>query len=93
MSDAELAYLRERAARGDEDAAARLVELAGERSDSYELRLIAESGDTDAMDEQVQLATGTGDLGEVRRLAASGDRDAVEVLDELYAEDPTDDGT
>lgn len=93
MSDAELAYLRERAAAGDEDAAAQLVELAGERGDAFELRLLAESGRTDAMDELVQLAAERGDLDELRRLAADGNRDALDVLDELYDEDPTDDGT
>ena len=93
MSDAELAYLRERAARGDEDAAAQLVELAGERLDSYELKLLAENGSTDAMDELVQPAAERGDLDELRRLAASGNRDANDVLDELYEDDPTDDGT
>jgi hypothetical protein len=93
MSDAELAALRERASRGDEDAAAQLVELAGERGDSYELRLLAESGNTDAMDELVQLASEQGDLDTLRRLAAGGNRDAADVLDELYEEDPTDDGT
>jgi hypothetical protein len=93
MSDAELAHLRDRAARGDEDAAAQLVELAGEREDAYELRLVVESGNTDAMDELVRLAAERGDLDELRRLAAVGDQDAVDVLDELYEEDPTEDGT
>ena len=93
MSDAELAYLRERAARGDEDAAAQLVELAGERLDSYELKLLAEGGSTDAMDESVQRAAEKGDIDETWRLAAAGDQDAVEVLDDLYDEDPTEDGT
>ncbi len=93
MSDAELAYLREQAARGDDDAAAELVELAGERADAYELQLIAESGSTDAMEQRVQRATETGDLDELRRLAAGGNRDAAVVLDELYEKDPTDDGT
>ncbi len=93
MSDAELAFLRERAARGDEEAAAQLVELAGERGDSYELQRLAESGSTDAMDERVQAATEKGDLEGVRLLAASGNRDAAQVLDDLYDEDPTDDGT
>jgi hypothetical protein len=93
MSDAELAYLRERAERGDEDAAAQLVELAGERGDAYELRLLAESGDTDAMDGLVRLATETGDVDELKRLEAGGNRDASAVLDELYEDDPTDDGT
>ncbi len=71
MSDAEFAYLRERASRGDEDAAAQLVELAGEREDAYELRLLAESGSTDEMDQRVQLATETGDIDELRRLEAA----------------------
>jgi Fe-S cluster assembly iron-binding protein IscA len=93
MSDAELEYLRERAARGDEDAAEQLVELAGEREDAYELRLLAENGGTDAMDQRVQLATETGDVDELRRLEAGGNPDAAEVLDDLYEEDPTDDGT
>jgi hypothetical protein len=93
MSDAELEYLRERAARGDDDAAAQLVELAGERGDSYELRRLAESGNTDAMDELVQLAAERGDVDELRHLAAGGNRDAADVLDELYDEDPTEDGT
>ena len=93
MSDAELEYLRERAALGDEDASAQLVELAGEREDAYELRLLAESGNTDAMDELVQLAAEKGDVDELRRLAAAGNRDAADVLDELYEEDPTEDGT
>lgn len=93
MSDAELEYLREQVALGDEEAAAQLVELAGEREDAYELRLIAESGGTDAMDQRVQLATESGDVDELRRLEARGNPDAAEVLDELYEEDPTDDGT
>jgi hypothetical protein len=93
MSDAELAYLREQAALGDEGAAAQLVELAGEREDAYDLRVLAESGSTEAMDQRVQLATETGDVDELRRLEARGNRDAAEVLDELYEEDPTDDGT
>ncbi|WP_448808742.1 hypothetical protein [Agromyces bauzanensis] len=93
MSDAELAYLRERAAQGDEEAAARLVELAGERSDSYDLQLIAQTGGADAMDERVRLATEKGDLGELERLAAGGDPDAAQVLDELDEPDPMDDGT
>lgn len=93
MSDAELAFLRERAALGDEEAAAQLVELAAERADAYELRLLAESGGTDAMDELVQLAAAQGDLDELRRLEANGNRDAATVLDALYGEDPTDDGT
>jgi hypothetical protein len=41
----------------------------------------------------VQLAAERGDLDELRRLAADGNRDAAAVLDELYDEDPTDDGT
>ena len=93
MSDAELEDLRERAERGDEEAAARLVELAGDRADSYELRLLAQSGRTAALSERVQLAAQRGDIVEIQRLAASGDRDAAAVLDALYADDPTDDGT
>lgn len=93
MSDAELEYLREQAAHGDEAAAARLVELAGDREDSYDLRVLAESGITDAMDVEVQLAAAKGDLDEMRRLAAAGDADATEALGDLHAEDPMDDGT
>ncbi|WP_448003081.1 hypothetical protein [Agromyces bauzanensis] len=93
MSDAELEYLRERAARGDEAAAARLVDLAGDRSDSFDLQVLAESGITDAMDGDVRLAAEDGDLDGMRRLAASGDQDAAEALDDLHAEDPMDDGT
>ncbi|MDQ0894881.1 hypothetical protein [Agromyces ramosus] len=93
MSDAELANLRERAALGDAEAAAQLVELAAERADAHELRVLAESGGTDEMDELVQLAAEHGDLDELRRLAATGNRDAAAVLDALYGADPTDDGT
>src|SRR5687767_13055204 len=93
MSDAELEDLRERAAQGDQDAVAELVELAGERGDAFELRRLAESGSTDAMDELVQLASEKGDVDELRRLAAAGNRDAADVLAELYEADPTDDGT
>lgn len=93
MSDAELEELRERAELGDEDAAARLVEIAADRADSYRLRVLAESGRTAALGEQVQLAARRGDLAEVRRLAAAGDRDAAAVLDALYPFDPTADGT
>lgn len=92
-SDAELADLRERASRGDEDATARLVELAGERSDAYDLQLIAETGGADGMDAQVRLATERGDLAELERLAAAGDADAAQVLSELDEPDPMDDGT
>jgi hypothetical protein len=93
MSDAELAYLRERAELGDEQAAARLVELAGDRADAYQLQALAESGVTEDMGEHVQVAAEQGDLHEVRRLAARGDPDAADVVDELYYEDPSDDGT
>lgn len=92
-SDAELAHLRERVEQGDEDAAARLVELAGERSDAYDLQLIAQDGGADAMDEPVRRATEQGDLAGLERLAAAGDADAVEVLDTLDEPDPMDDGT
>jgi Fe-S cluster assembly iron-binding protein IscA len=93
MSDAELEYLRERVELGDEDAAARLVELAGERADSHELRLLAESGGTAELSEPVQLAAEQGDVDEVQRLASAGDPDGAAVLDALYADDPGDDGT
>jgi hypothetical protein len=45
------------------------------------------------MDQRVQLATETGDVDELRRLEADGNPDAAEVLDELYEEDPMEDGT
>ena len=93
MSDAEFEELKELAAHGDEDAVAPLLEIAGEREDANELRILAEGGGTNAMDERVQLATEAGDVDELRQLEAEGNPDATEVLDELYEEDPTDDGT
>jgi hypothetical protein len=93
MSDAEIHDLQERVARGDEDAVAPLLELANDREDAYELRLLAESGSTNEMDERVQLATEAGDVDGLRQLEAEGNPDATEVLDDLYDEDPTDDGT
>ena len=93
MSAAEFEALPERAAGGDADAGAPLLEIAGEREDANELRVLAESGSTDSMDERVQLATEAGDVDELRQLEADGIPDATEVLDELYEEDPTDDGT
>jgi hypothetical protein len=93
MSDAEIRDLQERIARGDEDAVAPLLEIANEREDAYDLRLLAESGSTDGLDEAVQVATESGDVDELRRLEADGNPDATEVLDDLYDEDPTDDGT
>ena len=74
MSDAEFEELKELAARGDEDAVAPLLEIAGEREDANELRLLAESGSTDSMDELVQLATEAGDVDELRQLEAEGTR-------------------
>jgi len=93
MSDAELEELRERVERGDEEAAARLVELAADRADSYRLRLLARTGRTAALSAQVQLAAERGDIEEMQRLAAAGDRDAAAVLDALAPDDPTADGT
>ena len=92
VSDAELEDLRERAARGDDDATAQLVELSGERGDADELRRLAEGGSTDAIDELVQLAADRGDVDELRRLAAGGNRDAADVLEELSEEDSAEDG-
>lgn len=79
----ELSHLRERAARGDPDAVAELIQLAGEQGDLDELRRLAGAGHRDAADELVQLAGERGDLDELRRLAAAGNRDAADVLAEL----------
>ena len=55
LTDEELAALRTRAAAGDHDAIAQLVELAGEREDLDELRRLAASGNTDAADILAEL--------------------------------------
>ena len=93
MSDAELDRLRELAEQGDDAAAAELVQLAGDRLDSVDLRIMAEDGGTDALDTPVRDASQRGDLDEMRRLAAAGDPDASDVLDVLWDDDPMDDGT
>ena len=75
--------LRERAARGDNDAIGELIELAAEREDFEELRQLADGGSRDAEDQLVELAAEKEDLDELRRLASAGNTDAAEVLAEL----------
>jgi hypothetical protein len=74
MGEDELTELRARAAEGDADAVAQLVELAGESGDLDELRRLAAAGSADAVDVLVE------------RLAELGNRDAADVLAELGEE-------
>jgi hypothetical protein len=83
MSDPHLDALRKRAAGGDTDAIAELVELSGERGDLAELRRLADAGSSDAVDVMVELAGERGDLAELRRLTDAGSSDAAAVLAEL----------
>jgi hypothetical protein len=83
VHDPDLVELRQQAGRGNNDAVAQLVELAGERGDFDELRALADGGSSDAVDVLVELAGERGDRSELRRLAASGHQDAVDVLAEL----------
>src|SRR6478736_10505915 len=83
MSESDLSALRERAARGDNDAGAALIELAAEREDFDELRRLADGGSKDAEDQLVELAAEKEDFEELRRLASAGNTDAAEVLAEL----------
>lgn len=61
MADAELSDLRARAATGDSDAIAVLVELAGERGDRDELRRLAVGGSRDAVDVLSELVEEDGE--------------------------------
>ena len=83
MSDSNLSALRERAARGDNDAVGELIELAAEREDFDELRRLADGGSKDAEDQLVELAAEKEDLEELRRLASAGNTDAADILAEL----------
>ncbi len=83
MSESDLSRLRDRAARGDRDAADELIELAGERGDMDELRRLADTGSTTAADELIQLAAERGDVDELRRLADAGNTTAADQLTEL----------
>ena len=60
MND-DLAQLRIRAATGDRDAVAELVELAVERGDLDELRRLAANGNTDAADVLLERSEDVGD--------------------------------
>jgi hypothetical protein len=55
MTESEFAVLRERAARGDPDAADELIQLASERGDLAELRRLADLGNATAADELREL--------------------------------------
>jgi hypothetical protein len=55
MTESESAALRERAARGDQDAVDELIELAGERGDLTELRRLADQGNPTATDQLREL--------------------------------------
>lgn len=86
MMEPDLSALRERAAHGDADATAQLIELATERGDLNELRGLADAGSADATDELIQLASEQGNIGELRRLSDSGNSTATDQLIELATE-------
>jgi aminoglycoside 6'-N-acetyltransferase len=86
MTESNLSELRERAEKGDGEAADELIELATERGDLDELRRLADRGNATATDQLIELATELGDLDELRRLADQGNKTAAEQLMELTAE-------
>jgi hypothetical protein len=55
MTEADFAALRDRAARGDQDAEDELIELAGEQGNMNELRRLADLGNATAADELREL--------------------------------------
>ena len=64
-----------------------LVELAEERGDLDELRVLSRSGNGVARAILVELAGEREDLAELRRLADEGSGDARDVLAELLGDD------